>query len=174
VAFSVAWNSLLRGGDNTDSPLRTSFMGSKKGFTVVELAMALVVAAILIGIVTQAFGDVQNRFAAQQGLQLFESMHARARAHAVEGGVTTQLWVDTPGDSVWITRRGVTMESVRFDEELGVEITGSPNYFRLCMGPRGFGDSDCTTFSSTAKLNFAQADRSLSVVILPLGQLVYP
>ncbi len=149
-------------------------MNSKKGFTMVELAMALVVAAILIGIVTTAFGDVQNRFAAQQGLRLFESMHARARAHAIEGGVTTQLWVDTPGDSVWLTRRGVMIESIRFDEELGVEITGSPNYFRLCMGPRGFGDPDCTSFSGTARLVFGQGDRELSVEILPLGQLVYP
>jgi prepilin-type N-terminal cleavage/methylation domain-containing protein len=149
-------------------------MRSKTGFTMVEMAMALVVAAILIGIVTQAFGEVQNRFAAQQGLRLFESMHARARAHAVEGGVTTQLWVDTPGDSVWITRRGVAIETVRFDDELGVEITGSPNYFRLCMGPRGFGDPDCTTFSSTARLTFAQANEARSVEILPLGQLIYP
>ena len=149
-------------------------MRSRKGFTMVEMAMALVVAAILIGIVSQTFGDVQNRFAAQQGLQLFESMHARARAHAVEGGVMTQLWVDTPGDSVWLVRGGQTLESIRFDEELGVEITGSPNYFRLCMGPRGYADPDCTSFSSTARLTFAQAGRSLSVEILPLGQLVYP
>lgn len=149
-------------------------MNSKKGFTMVEVAIALVVAAILLGIATQAFGDVQNRFAAQQGLRLFESMHARARAHAVEGGVTTQLWVDTPGDSVWLVRGGQTLESVKFDEELGVEITGSPNYFRLCMGPRGFGDPDCTSFPSTARLTFAQANESLSVEILPLGQLIYP
>ena len=149
-------------------------MNSKKGFTMVEMAMALTVAAILIGIVTQAFGDVQNRFAAQQGLRLFESMHARARAHAVEGGVMTQLWVDTPGDSIWLVRGGQTLESVKFDEELGVEITGSPNYFRLCMGPRGFANTDCTSFSSTARLTFAQASHSLSVAILPLGQLVYP
>jgi prepilin-type N-terminal cleavage/methylation domain-containing protein len=149
-------------------------MNSKKGFTMVEVAIALTVAAILFGIVSQAFGEVQNRFAAQQGLRLFESMHARARAHAVEGGVTTQLWVDTPGDSVWLVRDGVTLEAVKFDEELGVEITGSPNYFRLCMGPRGFGDPDCTSFSSAARLTFAQGERSLSVVILPMGQLVSP
>lgn len=149
-------------------------MNSRKGFTMVEMAMALAVAAILLGIVTQAFGEVQNRFAAQQGLRLFESMHARARAHAVEGGVNTELWVDTPGDSIWLVRGGQTLESVKFDEELGVEITGSPNYYRLCMGPRGFGDPDCTTFSSPARLTFAQASESLSVVILPLGQLIYP
>jgi prepilin-type N-terminal cleavage/methylation domain-containing protein len=149
-------------------------MNSKKGFTMVEMALALTIAAILFGIVTQAFGEVQNRFAAQQGLQLFESMHARARAHAIEGGVTTQLWVDTPGDSVWLVRRGQTLESVKFDQELGVEITGSPNFFRLCMGPRGFGDPDCTSFSSTARLTFAQGGRSFDVAILPMGQLVYP
>lgn len=149
-------------------------MNSKKGFTMVEMVIALTVTAILIGIVTQSFGEVQNRFSAQQGLRLFESMHARARAHAVEGGVTTELWVDTPGDSIWLVRGGQTLESVKFDEELGVEITGSPNYYRLCMGPRGFGDEDCTSFSSPASLTFAQASESLSVVILPLGQLVYP
>jgi hypothetical protein len=86
----------------------------------------------------------------------------------------TQLWVDTPGDSVWLVRGGVTLESIRFDDELGVEITGSPNFFRLCMGPRGFADPDCTSFSSGARLVFAQAGHADSVVILPMGQLVYP
>ncbi|MEJ2539794.1 MAG: prepilin-type N-terminal cleavage/methylation domain-containing protein [Gemmatimonadota bacterium] len=149
-------------------------MHSKQGFTMVEMVIAISVAAILLGIVTQAFGEVQNRFAAQQGLRLFEAMHARARAHAVEGGVNTQLWVDTPGDSIWLVRGGQTLEVVRFDDELGVEITGSPNYFRLCMGPRGFADTDCTSFSSPASLTFAQGANERSVEILPLGQLIYP
>ena len=83
------------------------------------------------------------------------------------------LWVDTPGDSVWITRNGETLEAIRFDDQLGVEIQGAPNFFRLCMGPRGYADVDCNSFTTTAKLQFSQGGNVLSVEVLPMGQLVF-
>lgn len=141
---------------------------------MVEMAIAITVGLILLGIAHSAFGEVQNRFASQQGLQVFQSLHARARAQAVEGGVMTQLWVHSAGDSAWITRRGQTLETIRFDDELGVEIVTEPSFFRLCMSPRGFADTDCNSFAGTAKLEFSQGLNARTVAILQSGQLVFP
>lgn len=147
-------------------------MSRRSGFTLIELVIVVVVAAALIGISTVAFGGIQNRLSAGQGIRNFKALHARARAQAIEGGQRTFLWVDTPGDSVWITRGGETLEVIRFDRELGVEITGTPNFFRLCMTPRGFADPDCNSFSNSAKLEFSQGAEAFAVEILPLGQLI--
>ena len=140
---------------------------------MVELAIALTVGLVLLGIANSAFGEVRTRFAAQQGLQVFQSLHARARAQAVEGGVSTQLWVDSPGDSMWITRRGQVLETVRFDQELGVEIVAEPSFFRLCMTSRGFADTDCNSFNAAAKIEFSQGSNARTVAILQSGQLVF-
>ncbi len=140
---------------------------------MVELAIALTVGLVLLGIANSAFGEVRTRFASQQGLQVFQSLHARARAQAVEGGVSTQLWIDSPGDSMWITRRGQVLETVRFDEELGVEIVASPSFFRLCMTSRGFADTDCNSFNGAAKIEFSQGLNARSVAILQSGQLIF-
>lgn len=168
----MARNSLIL----RPKPVYTLFghnMKRTSGFTLVEVVIALIFAAILLGVAVSAFGAVINRTAASQGLQAFQSLHARARAHAIEGGTNTMLWVDTPGDSVWITRNGETLEAIRFDDQLGVEIRGAPNFFRLCMGPRGYADVDCNSFTTTAKLEFSQGGNVLSVEVLPMGQLVF-
>ncbi len=140
---------------------------------MVELAIALTVGLVLLSIATTAFGNVRTRFAAQQGMQVFQSLHARARAQAVEGGIMTRLWVDSPGDSMWITRRGQVLETVHFDEELGVEIVSEPSFFRLCMTSRGFADTDCNSFNGAAKIEFSQGSNAQTVAILQSGQLVF-
>lgn len=168
----VARNWLFRGSQPASTLFRYP-MKRTSGFTLVEVVIALIFAAILLGVAVSAFGAVINRSAASQGLQAFQSLHARARAHAIEGGQNTMLWVDTPGDSVWLTRGGEVLETVRFSQELGVEIRGAPNFFRLCMGPRGYADVDCNSFTTTAKLEFSQGGNALYVEVLPMGQLVY-
>ena len=149
-------------------------MAHRQGFTMIELTIALVVVAILLSVAVNAFGDAQNRMATEQSVRLFQSLHARARAQAVERGTRASLWVDTPGDSAWVTRNGETLASVRFDDEFGVEIVGSPSFFRLCMGPRGFAELSCTSLTGPARLIFSQNQRADTVVVLPMGQLVNP
>lgn len=147
-------------------------MERRSGFTLIELVIVLAVAAILIGISIVAFSDVQARMSAGQGLRTFQAMHARARAQAIEGGVTTALIVDSAGDSVVIRRNGEALETIRFREELGVDIEGSVSWFRLCLTPRGFADPDCSSTSSPVRLAFTQGSNSETVEVLPLGQLV--
>lgn len=147
-------------------------MRRRQGFTVIELVVVIVVAGILIMIAIQAMGAVQHRMASEQAARTFQTLHARARAHAIEGGTNTRLVVDVAGDSVSVRRGGDALETIRFREEFGVDITGSS--LILCMGPRGYADTDCNSFTSPITLSFTQNGKTESVQLLPLGQLVRP
>lgn len=145
---------------------------TRRGFTLIELVLAVTVGGILLTIGLASFSEVENRTSARQARNVFAGLHARARAHAIEFGTTTRLEVDAAGDSAWITRDGTTVETVRFRDEFGVDLLASSTRSTLCMSPRGYADSSCTTFSTTAKITFQRSNQALSATMLPLGQLM--
>ncbi len=146
----------------------------KRGFTLVEVVTALIVGTILTSIAVTAMAGVQGRYSVKQARSSFASLQARARAHAIETGQTTSLWVDLTGDSAWIVRGGNRIETVDFGAEYGVHITGDMSQLRLCMNARGFADETCNNFSSSETLTFAsRAGDTASVTIRALGQLSY-
>ncbi len=142
----------------------------KYGFTLLELVVVMVLATLLVGLAGKAFGATQRRFAAEQGLKVFESMHARARGAAIESGASVRLFVDPTADTVSLTRGSVVLETIHFGDELAVDIGG--NSLTLCMGPRGFASDACTSFDTPQTLTFTRGDNTETVRILPLGQLV--
>jgi type II secretory pathway pseudopilin PulG len=147
-------------------------MRRTSGFTVIEVVIVLMFAAVLLGVSMSAFGEVQSRMAADQAVRAFHGLHARARAQAVERGIATQLVVDVGGDSVTIRRAGQRLETIRFQSDLGVDLVGSS--FVLCMGPRGFADPGCNSFSEPVKLGFSRGGDTEAVAVLPMGQLIIP
>jgi prepilin-type N-terminal cleavage/methylation domain-containing protein len=148
-------------------------MRSNRGFTVVEMLVVVTVGAILLMIGMNSISGFQGRTAVRQARNAFLSLHARARAQAVEFGQNTLLNVDSGGDSAWISRNDTTLTSVRFREELGVDIDGSGVY-TLCMTSRGYADPTCNSFGEgTLTVRFIQASDSLTISVLPLGQAVY-
>jgi prepilin-type N-terminal cleavage/methylation domain-containing protein len=146
-------------------------MQRRSGFTLIEVVIALMFAAILLGVAVTAFGSLQTRMATGQAVRSFQALHARARASAIESGTFARLFVDLAADSVSVRRGGNVLETIHFQEELGVDIEGEYN-FLLCMGPRGYADPDCSTFSTPVKLAFTLGEDSEVVEILPLGQLI--
>lgn len=149
-------------------------MPSRHGFSLIELVVALLVGSILTSIALSSYGNARGRFAVRGARNTFATLHARARAQAIELGSTVRLRVDVSGDSVavWSEDRG-TLESVHFDEEFNVDIRTNVGTISLCMNPRGYADPECNSFSSTAKITFWQNADSASLGLLPLGQLVY-
>lgn len=141
-----------------------------RGFTMLEMMVAIVLAGVLLSITIPAFGSVRARFAAEQGLQVFESLVARARAQAIETGVSTRLFIDVAADTASLSRGAVQLERVDFQAEFDVDVEGTT--LVLCMSPRGFADSDCTSFTEPTTLLFKAASNTETVVVLPLGQLV--
>ena len=143
------------------------------GFTVVELVVTLLIGSILTSIALASFGNARGRFAVRGARTTFATVHARARAQAIELGGIVRLWVDVSGDSVvLLDPNGATLENIRFAEEVNVGLKATSS-FRLCMNSRGYADEDCGTVSSIVTLEFWQNADSSTVKILPLGQLVY-
>jgi len=147
-------------------------MRGRHGFTVVELVVALLIGSILTSIALSSYGNAQGGYAVRGARTTFASLIARARAQAIESGARVQLFVDVSGDSVFLRQGTSTLETMRFDDELHVDLASSVGSFRLCMNSRGYADSDCTD-DKAVTVSFRQNADSVSVKVLPLGQLVY-
>jgi prepilin-type N-terminal cleavage/methylation domain-containing protein len=156
---------------------RNAFLGNgamdhrRKGFTIIEVIVVLVIGGILMSFAVKAFGATASHTSARQARNVFNGMAARARAQAIESGRSTVLIADARGDSVLILANGRIVENVRFGEEMGVDIRATQDVTLLCMNPRGYADQDCNSFSSTVKMSFVQGNQSMSLEILPLGQI---
>jgi len=143
-----------------------------RGFTIIEMTIALVVGAILTSIALVSYRNASGRFSVRGARNSFVTLQARARADAIEGGRNTWLVADMGGDSVYLERGGTTLETMHFDDEFHVDLRSSSGSFRLCMTPRGYADPDCSgSISSIVTLQFWQNADSCSVQILPMGQL---
>lgn len=147
-------------------------MSVPRGFTLIEVVIAVLIGSILTSIALTGYGSAKSRYAVRGARNSFVSIHARARAAAIEGGTTARLHVFPGGDSVTVVRGGVTLESVNFQDVFGVDIQASGN-LTLCMSSRGFADTACNSFSSAETLTFRAGPDGSGLEILPLGQLVY-
>lgn len=148
-------------------------MRRQAGFTLTEVLIVVLVGSILLGVTLQSLGGVQERLALQQAAGVVESMVARARAMAVETGEPTRLNMHSAGDSLWIVRGGTTVNTVHLEEQLGVDLRFAAGTATLCMGPRGYAEESCTTFTDVLRieLNVPTGDvRTLAVT--PTGQIL--
>ena len=147
-------------------------MERRRGFTLIEVATAIMVGGILLSFAVTAFGSVRSRYAVREASNAFTALHARARAQAIEYAQLVELNVAVEGDSIWIERNDTTLEKLRFAEEFGVRMTRPEASFRLCFNSRGYGDLDCGSLSVDAGAvtvvfeNGADAD---SLEVLPTG-----
>lgn len=148
-------------------------MTRRAGFTLIELTITIVVAALLLAIVGRAMGSVRERLATQQAQKTYEALHARARAHAIEQGRNARVILDVNGDSAFIVKNGQTVETVHFDDEFGVDVrSAAKNPIVVCMNSRGYADESCTSFSSTIQIGFYSRSDTAAIHIRPLGQIV--
>jgi prepilin-type N-terminal cleavage/methylation domain-containing protein len=146
---------------------------SRHGFSVIELVIALLIGSILTSIALSSYGNSRGRFAVRGARNTLTSLHARARAQAIERGATVRLVVDVSGDSIYLSSGGTNLETIHFADEFNVDIQSSSGNVTLCMNSRGYADTDCNSFTTTPKVTFWQNADSASVSILPMGQLVY-
>ncbi len=134
--------------------------------------MVLLVGSVLTSITIRSFNGISGRFAVKGARQTFMSMHARARAHAVEYGQNVRLNLDPGGDSVWLSRRGEVLEVVDFAKEFNVDVrTSTTSNLRVCMNARGFADTGCNNFVSPVTVTFLLATDTVWVRVLTLGQM---
>jgi prepilin-type N-terminal cleavage/methylation domain-containing protein len=147
-------------------------MQRRKGYTLLEIIVVIMMASVLITIALKSMNAVQGRTSVQQARSALAAMHARARAQAVEFGQRVVLNMDALGDSIWVSRNDTLLEVSRLGQDLGVDLNGS-GIESVCMNARGFADEGCNTFTSVLWVTFVQGADSASVRILPLGQILY-
>lgn len=148
--------------------------GSTRGFTRIEAAMMIVMGTIIISVAVSASEPAQRAYSVSQARQAMASLHARTRAHAIEGGRLTRLNVDFHGDRAEIVRAGSTLESLDFGHDLSVDLQGPGAGLTICMNARGYGEAPCSSFDAGTDIVFAQGDVSRRMRVYPLGQVVIP
>jgi prepilin-type N-terminal cleavage/methylation domain-containing protein len=142
----------------------------RRGFTLVEMMVVVVLGAILTQMAVKGFGDVWSDIQAREAVGVFHGLVSRARAQAIESGMPTMLLADIAGDSAMIVANGAIAETIRFGE-LGVDIQAAGGNVRICMTPRGFANPNCNSFSSPLKIVFLRGTKADTMEILPLGQV---
>ena len=167
------WRLWTYSTDQMDSTTHMAMKNRKSGFTILEMIVVIVVGAILATIATRSFSGVSGRFAVQGAQRAFQSMHARARAQAIEYGTNVSVSIDPAGDSLWLTQDTTVLEKVYLNQEFGVDVTTSTaSTITICMSPRGFGDTNCTSYSSTVLIGFVLGSDIEELYALPYGQLM--
>ena len=148
-------------------------MHSKNGFTLVELVIVILMGSIITSFAVNSFSGIQGRFAADGARNVFQAMHSRARAQAIEYGSFVRLRAETSGDSAWIQWGDSILETVRFNEEQGVDLAlSSGTSLTVCMNPRGWAETSCNSHASSVNVIFRAGSDSAAVMVRPLGQMV--
>jgi prepilin-type N-terminal cleavage/methylation domain-containing protein len=141
------------------------------GFSMLEMLVVIMIVGILVTMVTQAFGPVQNRLSTRSAEQALLQLKSVARTRAVERGTIAALVVDVAGDVAYVRQDADVVTSFSFKSELGVTVTSDADSIVLCMSPRGYANLDCNSFVSTTGLTFTVGASTRSVRINPMGQI---
>lgn len=146
--------------------------GTHRGFTLIEIVIALLIGGILTSIAMSQYGNAQARFAVRGARNTFVSTVARVRAGAIEFGTTHQLIVDLAADSVAVVRNDTVLDAVNYLSQFNVDLRSSNTRLVLCMTPRGYADDSCNSFTTKQTVTFWFNADSTAVTILPLGQVI--
>ena len=152
-------------------PSGTNSGSDRRGFTLIELAIVLTIASILIGFTLpriQSAGHQRDVNGARDGVLL---LSARARSQAMEQAQTVQFRLRLDAGYAEIVQNGTTLERLNFEDELGVEATGDSDIV-MCYTARGFATEPCSSnLSSPARVTFSRAGHSAALEVWQLGQL---
>jgi prepilin-type N-terminal cleavage/methylation domain-containing protein len=149
---------------------------NRRGFTIIELIIVVVISTILAGIITLSFSRVQGMLATNSAQTTLQSMHAQTRAFAVERGQVVRLVIDSAQDEVRIewtnpdTGDNEVLNTVNLGREFAVDVDAG-GLEELCFSPRGVGVPDCNSFSGSLTVDLTRGNRVATVRILGLGQI---
>ncbi len=128
------------------------------------------VVGVLLSIIVRALSPLQNRIALRSSQEALKGLLATARVRAIEYGTRVRLKIDPAKDSAWVTADSV-LTSFGFASEFNVDVQSPADSVVLCMEPRGFANPSCNSFTNFATLLFVVGSETLSVTLLPMGQI---
>jgi len=148
----------------------------RRGFTILELLIVLTVSGVLVGIISLSFSRVHSQLAVQASQTAFFSLHAQARAFAVERGAQVSFVVDREQDEFRVEWTNPTsgevevLNRVSVRSEYDVDVITRIDDAELCFTPRGLADPGCNNFSGTLQVDLQRGNRTASLTLLQLGQ----
>lgn len=153
----------------------------RSGFTLLEMIVVITITGVMASIAILAFSTVHGRLGARSAQDNFLSVHAQARAFAVERGRTVRLVMDTAEDLLrveWTGPGGVeTLSELdlgrEFDVNMTLESGSTTTPGIVCFTPRGIAEPGCGTVTTTTRLRFTRGTRTdgvREVELLPFGQ----
>jgi prepilin-type N-terminal cleavage/methylation domain-containing protein len=153
----------------------------RRGFTLLEMIVVIAIGGILASIAILAFSTVHGRLAARSAQSNFLSMHAQARAFAVERGVPVRFVMDAGEDElrVEIVQGGDTeiLNQLDLQSEFAVGLTlragSTTTPAVVCFTPRGIAEPGCGTVTQLTTVRLqrgTRADGIREVELLPFGQ----
>ena len=136
----------------------------KSGFTLLEVALTLVIVGLLLGIALPRFTALKQEVVIEQAAQALVAAHRRARTLAVASGQPAILSV--ADRSLRITLGGAAQPHWLSPgpADQGISVTGTPR--DLTFSPLGI-----TTGLSNATFNLSLGSATRTVVISRLGRL---
>lgn len=151
---------------------RTRASFGEYGFTIIELAIVLIIASVLLGLAVpriQATFHQRDVESARDGMIL---MAARARSMAMEEAEIVMLRLRPDIGVTQIIRGGATIETFRFQDDLGVRAASEIGNVVMCYTARGFAVEPCSTHLSTpAVVEFSRDGHTASLEVWQLGQV---
>jgi len=146
----------------------------RRGIPGTEAAVVIVVIAIFMVIAVPSLGPTAGEHTAISAREALAAMHARTRAHAISTGQVMVLNLDFALDRAWISQEATTLETLEFDEMMGVDLQADSDTMRICMNAKGFGEVSCNSFDRGTDILFVRGKESERMRLYPLGQLVLP
>jgi type IV fimbrial biogenesis protein FimT len=136
----------------------------KYGFTLVETALTLAVAGLLLGIALPRFSALKEGVAVERAAQSIAAAHRRARTTAIVHGRPAILSVAAQTLRITLVGAGQPHWSSPGPSEDGVTLAGPPR--DLTFSPLGI-----TTGLSNASFHLTLGSASRTVVVSRLGRV---
>ena len=145
---------------------------NRRGFTLVELAVVVTIASLLIGVAIPRITDAMHQRDAMGARDAVMLIASRARARAMERAETVQFTLDVSNGVAAIVDSGDTVEVVRYERDRGVESTASVTSIVMCFTGRGFATQPCsTTLGGPTQVTFSRMGQEARLEIWQLGQV---
>jgi prepilin-type N-terminal cleavage/methylation domain-containing protein len=136
----------------------------RPGFTLPEVALALVIAGLLLGIALPRLTALKQEVTVEQAAQSLVSAHRRARTLAITRGHPTILSVADRSLRITLTGAAQPHWLAPGPLDQGVSVTGTPR--DLTFSPLGI-----TTGLSNASFELSLGSSTRTVVISRLGRI---